>query len=159
MKRIHTLLKIMLPITFSFIYVQADITVQKIEKNRIKTIPFTLDINNIQHKKGGEVIVFVFLEEGFPKQHPKSFLKFIYPIKEKKMTIQIRIPEKKDFALKILHDENMDGQVTKNWTGIYPKDGLGFSNNAKIGFGPPSFEEAKINATNGIHSDISIIYY
>jgi len=159
MKKIHKLLKIIFPITLSFINIHADTTVQKRENQTIKTIPFTLDINNIQHKKGGQIIVFIFLEEGFPKKHEQTFSKFSYPTKEKKMSIQISIPDKRDFAIKILHDENMDGQVTKNWTGIYPKDGLGFSNDAKIGFGPPSFEEAKINARNTINSNISIIYY
>jgi len=149
----------MIPITLAFISIQGETTMQKIEEKTIKTIPFSLDINNIKHEKGGQIIVFVFLEEGFPKKHEKSFLKFTYAISGKKLAMDINVPKKRDFAIKVLHDENMDERVTKNWTGIYPKDGLAFSNDAKIGFGPPSFKESKINTKDGMNAVLSIVYY
>jgi len=38
----------------------------------------------------------------------------------------------------------MNKELTTNFIGI-PKEPIGFSNNARIKFGPPSFEEAKFN--------------
>ncbi|MFQ5773378.1 MAG: DUF2141 domain-containing protein [Kiloniellaceae bacterium] len=45
------------------------------------------------------------------------------------------------YAVATYHDENGNGKFDRTWLGL-PKEGLGFSNGAWIGFGPPSFEEA-----------------
>jgi len=45
------------------------------------------------------------------------------------------------YALVVLHDENMNGKVDTNWIGI-PKEGYGFSNDAKASFSAPSFQDA-----------------
>ncbi|RMG81974.1 MAG: DUF2141 domain-containing protein [Bacteroidetes bacterium] len=44
------------------------------------------------------------------------------------------------YALKYFHDENSNEKLDANWIGI-PTEGIGFSNNAKVMFGPPAFEE------------------
>lgn len=44
------------------------------------------------------------------------------------------------YAFKYFHDENNDEKINTNFMGI-PKEGYGFSNNAKGKFGPPSFEK------------------
>ena len=158
MKKLVQLLKFILPITLSVVAVQADSSAQTTVKKDIELMPFSLYIDNIKSEKGGQLIVFVFLERGFPKVHEQTLLKFTSPINANQMTMKIKIPAKTDFALKVLHDEDMDGKVTKNWTGIFPKDGLGFSNGAKISFGPPSFNDAKVNIKDGLSSNISILY-
>ena len=45
------------------------------------------------------------------------------------------------YALVVLHDENMNGRVDYNWLGI-PREGYGFSNDAKGALGAPSFKQA-----------------
>jgi uncharacterized protein (DUF2141 family) len=45
------------------------------------------------------------------------------------------------YAAQVSHDENDNHQVDRGWFGI-PKEGVGFSNNAKIRMGPPRFAEA-----------------
>ncbi len=45
------------------------------------------------------------------------------------------------YALVVLHDENMNGKLDTNWLGI-PKEGYGFSNDAKATLGAPSFPDA-----------------
>ena len=44
------------------------------------------------------------------------------------------------YAFKYFHDENNDEKINTNFMGI-PKEGYGFSNNAKGTFGPPSFDK------------------
>jgi len=46
------------------------------------------------------------------------------------------------YALAVIHDENMNGELDTNWLGI-PKEGYGFSNDAKALLGPPSFSAAR----------------
>lgn len=44
------------------------------------------------------------------------------------------------YAFKYFHDENENEELDMNWIGM-PTEGFGFSNNAKIKFGPPSLDE------------------
>ena len=45
------------------------------------------------------------------------------------------------YALGVIHDENMNGKLDMNAFGV-PKEGYGFSNDAKGWLGAPSFEAA-----------------
>ena len=45
------------------------------------------------------------------------------------------------YAVQAFLDENSNGKVDRGWFGI-PKEGVGFSNDAKIRFSPPKFAEA-----------------
>jgi uncharacterized protein (DUF2141 family) len=45
------------------------------------------------------------------------------------------------YALAVIHDENMNGELDTNVLGI-PKEGYGFSNDARAWFGAPSFPDA-----------------
>ncbi|TKG97424.1 DUF2141 domain-containing protein [Puteibacter caeruleilacunae] len=44
------------------------------------------------------------------------------------------------YVFKYFHDENNNEEIDSNWIGI-PKEGFGFSNNAKGTFGPPKQEK------------------
>ena len=46
-----------------------------------------------------------------------------------------------NYALAVIHDENMNGKFDMNWLGI-PSEGYGFSNDARGLVGPPSFAAA-----------------
>ena len=52
------------------------------------------------------------------------------------------------YAIAIHHDENSDGEMNTNFIGL-PKEGYGFSNNAKVNFAPPVFEAAVFNLDVG----------
>jgi uncharacterized protein (DUF2141 family) len=61
-------------------------------------------------------------------------------IKDGKSTISIRDLKPGKYAIRYFHDENSNGKLDTNTFGI-PKEGYGFSNNAKGSFGPPAFEK------------------
>ncbi|NIJ07768.1 uncharacterized protein (DUF2141 family) [Sphingomonas vulcanisoli] len=46
------------------------------------------------------------------------------------------------YAAQAFHDENDNHKVDYKLFGSIPKEGVGFSNDAKIKFGPPKFQEA-----------------
>jgi uncharacterized protein (DUF2141 family) len=64
------------------------------------------------------------------------------------------------YAISVFHDENSNKILDKNFLGI-PKEGFGFSNNAKGNFGPPSFEAASfnVNKKDVSISEILLIYF
>lgn len=123
------------------------------------TKPVTVNITNIKHERGGQLVVFVFYEDGFPKKHDQSIMRFKRMVNSNQMQMMIQVPTQEMFAIKVLHDENMDEQVTKNWTGIIPRDGIGFSNGARIGFGLPKFSAARIRYAENITVTIDLQYF
>ena len=48
------------------------------------------------------------------------------------------------YAVQVFYDENGNGKVDRALFGI-PKEGVGFSNDAKIKLGPPKWEEAEFD--------------
>jgi len=104
----------------------------------------TIQVHGIEIERGGNIIVMVFGEDGYPRQHDKALLIQTESASQGIMAFKFNIDMEK-IAVKVLHDENRDGRVTKNWTGIYPKEGLGFSNEQYISLtGPPKYEDSML---------------
>jgi uncharacterized protein (DUF2141 family) len=61
-------------------------------------------------------------------------------IKENKCLLSFKNLKPGKYAIRYFHDENGNGKLDTNTFGI-PKEGYGFSNNAKGSFGPPAFEK------------------
>jgi len=52
------------------------------------------------------------------------------------------------YAIQAFHDENDNFDLDRNFLGL-PQEGMGFSNNAPMRFGPPRFEDAAIAVDAG----------
>ncbi|MFC1821607.1 DUF2141 domain-containing protein [Thermodesulfobacteriota bacterium] len=52
------------------------------------------------------------------------------------------------YSLAVIHDENMDGKLDTDWLGA-PKEGYGFSNDAKAFLSAPSFSAATFQYDGG----------
>ena len=52
-----------------------------------------------------------------------------------------------NYAVAMFHDENGNTEFDKNFFG-FPLEGFGFSNDAKIFFGPPTFKDAAVEVGN-----------
>ena len=116
----------------------------------------TVTVEEIDTERPGHIMVMLYSEDGFPKDHAKALSTQTQSVTTDSNTMRFRFTVEKDnFAIKILHDENMDGEVSKNWTGIIPSEGLGFSNGAKLGFCPPSYRDAVLN-TDEVGKEIAI---
>src|SRR5215471_9574360 len=59
-----------------------------------------------------------------------------------------------DYGVAVFHDENNNGKMDKNVLGI-PLEPYGFSNNVRVTFGPPKWEEAKFTV-KGSTVEVSI---
>ncbi len=99
-------------------------------------------ILDIRNSTGSVACALFESSEGFPNK----FLRYATNI----AMIKIRNTEARcdfldippgTYALAVIHDENMDGELATNWLGL-PKEGYGFSNDAKAMMSAPSFEDA-----------------
>ncbi len=52
------------------------------------------------------------------------------------------------YAVQAWHDENDDGRIDRDMLGI-PREGIGFSRDAPIRLGPPSFGDAQLDVGEG----------
>jgi uncharacterized protein (DUF2141 family) len=101
-------------------------------------------VEGVDVNRGGNLMLMVFSETGFPKNHEDA-LQLITVKADADEILFSFSTDQEELALKVLHDEDENGKVTKNWTGIIPAEGLGFSNAQKIGLtGPPNYKKSKV---------------
>jgi len=113
-----------------------------------------INVENIDIRLPGNIMVMLYEREGFPKNHAKAIAINVIPVTNERVISRFySVPN--EFAIKILHDEDETGEVTKNWTGIIPAEGLGFSNGARIRFSSPKYESAKLKLEDS-HNPIII---
>ncbi len=116
-----------------------------------------VEVKNIKAGNMGNVIVLLFTGEGFPVKHDQAVAIHSKPANAERLSFEFNRPSAEYVAFKVLHDEDENNKVTKNWTGIWPKEGLGFSNDRQMGaLGAPNFEEAKVVTAN-ITGTISLV--
>jgi uncharacterized protein (DUF2141 family) len=73
-------------------------------------------------------------------ENEKVIKGFSEKIDDNKCILHMKELKPGKYAFKYFHDENKDEKLNTNFMGI-PKEGFGFSNNAKGKFGPPSFDK------------------
>ncbi|MBQ4838556.1 DUF2141 domain-containing protein [Pseudoalteromonas luteoviolacea] len=114
-----------------------------------------IKITDIDTNRPGQIMVMLFEKEGFPVKHDKAVQTQFHSPTEASLLVEFTTT-KPEFAIKVLHDEDNSQKTSKNWTGIIPSEGLGFSNGAKISWrGPPKFNDAKLTLAD-IQRPISI---
>ncbi len=62
------------------------------------------------------------------------------------------------YAVSVIHDENDNRKLDKNFMGI-PTEGVGFSGNAAVTFGPPSFAKASFDVAAAPVQTIRMKYF
>ena len=70
------------------------------------------------------------------------FIGKILPIKDNQVIVDIDSLIYGEYAIRVFHDENTNGELDTDFLGI-PTENYGYSNNASSWFGPPSWEKAK----------------
>lgn len=99
-------------------------------------------ILGIRNSTGSIACALFESPEGFPTEFLVSAANImIIKIRDKQARCDFLDIPQGTYALAVVHDENMDGKLATNWLGI-PKEGYGFSNNAKALLSAPSYGAA-----------------
>jgi uncharacterized protein (DUF2141 family) len=101
-----------------------------------------VEILGIRNSMGAVACALFESPEGFPTE----FMRFatnlmMVKVRATKATCTFEDISPGTYALAVIHDENRDGKLAVSWMGL-PKEGYGFSNDAKVFGGAPSFEAA-----------------
>jgi len=101
-----------------------------------------VNILDIRNNEGVVACALFETSEGFPREflrHAETIM--IIKVRDTEARCNFQdIPEGR-YALTVIHDEDMNGEMETNWLGI-PKEGYGFSNDVTAGMSAPSFEDA-----------------
>ncbi len=99
--------------------------------------PVTVSVLNVQ-SAGGFILAALYDEAGWgekPVATTRTAVANLSP------TVCLRPPGAGRYAVRLFHDINGDGRLQSNMLGL-PTEPYGFSNDARLQFGPPSFAAA-----------------
>lgn len=101
-----------------------------------------VEVLNIENSTGTVACALFDSPKGFPKKFMRSARSIMVSqiLKTEARCDFLDIPPG-SYAIAVIHDENMDGKLETNFLGV-PKEGYGFSNDAKGMIGAPSFSAA-----------------
>lgn len=113
--------------------------------SNIKTGKMKIEISGFKNNNGNaRILIFESKNsKNFPSGIDKALKGYVLPIKNNKVEFVTENLPFGDYAISAHHDENGNNKIDKNFFGI-PNEGLGASNNPKVRFGPPNFEECKV---------------
>ncbi|MDZ7756784.1 DUF2141 domain-containing protein [Rhodohalobacter sp.] len=102
----------------------------------------TIELETLENYKGSIRLSLFTGKDGFPDEWEKAFTsKTVEITPELKEILLEDIPYGR-YALAIIHDENENFELDTNFFGV-PKEGYGFSNNARGRFGPPDYSDTE----------------
>lgn len=104
----------------------------------------TVEIVNIKNDKGQVLVSLFESEEGFPNNPDNAVAKQVATISNNKARLTFTGLAKGDYAIVVAHDENKNYKMDYNFIKI-PKEGYGFSNDARGRMSAPSFQAASFN--------------
>ena len=113
---------------------------------------FILKVTGIRSVKGQVKIALFNSSDTWLGEHPaySSTINVDGPV----VTWKVNDVPYGDYGIAVFHDENSNGKMDKNFLGI-PQEPYGFSNNVRVTFGPPKWDDAKF-AVKGSTTETSI---
>ena len=106
----------------------------------------------------GVVGVLIFQSSrGWPEDHTAAFRSKAVPAHEGVTTIRFDDLPPGDYAAVVLHDENENMKLDRNFLGI-PREGWGMSNNPKAHAKAPEFDRARFVFRCDTHLQIRLNY-
>lgn len=94
---------------------------------------------------------------GWPENVADTIVHGGVPIDDHQAQLTFQVPPGR-YAAVVIHDENSNMKLDRNFFGV-PKEGFGFSNNPRVAFSAPSFQNAEVRvACPATHLEIRLNY-
>jgi len=120
-----------------------------------QTATLEVNVTNLKNDQG-KVLIALFDSEAAYRTEDRIFKAARIEIINGEANYRFEDLPAGEYAIKVFHDENGNDEIDTNFVGI-PKEGYGFSNNAKGTMGPPSFEKASFRIYDSATQSIRII--
>lgn len=116
-----------------------------------------VSITNLRNASGQFLVAVYNGADGFPKKPEKAYRSILVGADQSRFIIG-DLPAGQ-YAVAIVHDENSNGKVDTGGPFGIPTEGIGFSRNPNINFGPPSFDKAAFTLNESAAIEIRTKYY
>jgi len=110
------------------------------DSERAATCALELSITELRNDDGHVALALFDSAETFPNQK-KALIGKVAQIRGGRAKVVLTGLKPGTYAVAVLHDENKNDKMDFNFLGM-PLEGFGFSNDAKVVLGPPSFKAA-----------------
>jgi uncharacterized protein (DUF2141 family) len=107
-----------------------------------ETCPVILRVQGFRNHVGRLGVTVFNQPDGWPEENGKAFFHDSFPISGDQTVARLTLPEGR-YAIAVLHDENSNHKLDRNFIGI-PKEGFGFSNNPRVHLTAPAFDIAAL---------------
>jgi uncharacterized protein (DUF2141 family) len=97
-------------------------------------------VTGLRSDKGQVLACLTAKAAAFPKCEKDPVARLLIVPADKQVELDFGPVPSGDYAIALIHDENANGRLDKRL--MMPREGFGFSRNAPVGFGPPSFGTA-----------------
>ncbi len=97
-------------------------------------------VNDIESDKGDIIVMLFDQGDGFPMEMSKALKSVDRKAEKGSMSLKFEDLTPGEYAVSVIHDENGDGEVERNFIGM-PKERVGASFQTK--FGKPSFDKSR----------------
>jgi uncharacterized protein (DUF2141 family) len=124
------------------------------------TSTLTVRVTGARNTKGKIGVTLFQDAKSFPDNAANAIRQQSVEIDPGTLSAQVVFPDlpRGVYAASVLHDENGNGKMDKNFMGV-PKEGYGASNNPKKKMRAPTFEEAKFSLNDAEQTiEIKLIY-
>ncbi len=127
------------------------------EATKTATSTITVTVTGLRSDKGVIRACLTSSADKFPKCNDAHSVTLVEPAAATvTMTFTNVAPGR--YAIALLHDENNNNKADRALL-MMPKEGFGFSRDAKVRFGPPKFKAAAFDVTSGaVHQTIKMRY-
>lgn len=120
-----------------------------------QTGTIVLNVTGIQPKLGGDLQAGIFKQDNFPKVG-KQFIGQVVAVSGATIRLEFKNVPAGEYGIAVYQDADRNKDLNTNFLGL-PKEPIGFSNDARIKMGPPSFTDAKIKVENDAVLSLNIV--
>ena len=114
-----------------------------------------IEITDIKNTNGDLSCSLFSSKEGYPEDHSKAYQNIHVKIDSNQAICEFKNIAPGTYAAIILHDENKNGKIDKNFVGI-PQEGYASSNNERPRFSAPRFKEASFKVSPVVFTKIKV---
>ena len=115
----------------------------------------TVELLGFRNDTGQAMVGLYVGPEGFPEDREAAVAGKAAPIRGRRATVRFENVPAGRVALAAFHDEDENGRMKRGVVG-QPKEGYGFSRDARARFGPPDFDDAAVKLAAGEDKTIRI---
>lgn len=121
-------------------------------------VDVVVDVTNLRNTRGTILACLTNEEERFPSCREDARSHSLSVPANGSLVLRFRDVAPGTYAIALLHDENSNGRADRALSMI-PREGFGFSRDAPVRMGPPSFAAAAITVgASALHQTIRMRY-